>query len=132
MRRRSAALAGAEREGPWLASGPLRPGVRLGQGDGIFRVGNAAGEAHPIVGEGISMALQSAFVLAALLGPDGVRLVDRRPRGSAATRARANTKRSGGADSRSDCASPRPSPTSRCGRRWRAPRGRWCAAGPAC
>ncbi|MCE9661614.1 MAG: FAD-dependent oxidoreductase [Burkholderiales bacterium] len=65
----AAALRGAEREGAWLATGPIRPGVRLGQGDGIFRVGNAAGEAHPIVGEGISMALQSAFVLAALLGP---------------------------------------------------------------
>jgi flavin-dependent dehydrogenase len=71
-----AALHGAEREGPWLATGPIRPGVRLGQGDGIFRIGNAAGEAHPIVGEGISMALQSAFVLAALLVPDRPRLVE--------------------------------------------------------
>ena len=71
----AAALRGAEREGPWLATGPIRPGVRLGQGDGIFRVGNAAGEAHPIVGEGISMALQSAFVLAALLGPERQALV---------------------------------------------------------
>jgi len=71
----AAALEGAEREGPWLATGPIRPGVRLGQGDGIFRIGNAAGEAHPIVGEGISMALQSAFVLAALLVPDRLRLV---------------------------------------------------------
>ncbi len=71
----AAVLRGAEREGPWLATGPIRPGVRLGQGDGIFRVGNAAGEAHPIVGEGISMALQSAFVLAALLGPQRQALV---------------------------------------------------------
>ncbi len=63
------ALSGATREGAWLASGPLRPGVRLGAGDGVFRIGNAAGEAHPIVGEGISMALQSAFVLAALIAP---------------------------------------------------------------
>ncbi len=77
----AAALEGSEREGPWLATGPIRPGVRLGQGDGIFRVGNAAGEAHPIVGEGISMALQSAFVLAALLVPARGRLV---VRGSAA------------------------------------------------
>ncbi|MEO8081978.1 MAG: FAD-dependent oxidoreductase, partial [Caldimonas sp.] len=61
------ALRGAARVGEWLATGPIRPGVRLGQGDGVFRVGNAAGEAHPIVGEGISMALQSAFVLASLL-----------------------------------------------------------------
>ena len=69
----AAALAGARRDGAWLASGPLRPGIRLGgrgaKSDDVFRVGNAAGEAHPIVGEGISMALQSAFVLAALIGP---------------------------------------------------------------
>jgi 2-polyprenyl-6-methoxyphenol hydroxylase-like FAD-dependent oxidoreductase len=71
-----AALRGALREGTWLATGPIRPGVRLGAGDGIFRVGNAAGEAHPIVGEGISMALQSAFVLASVLGPERVALVD--------------------------------------------------------
>jgi 2-polyprenyl-6-methoxyphenol hydroxylase-like FAD-dependent oxidoreductase len=74
-----AALAGAAREGGWLASGPLRPGIRLGDrragGAGFFRVGNAAGEAHPIVGEGISMALQSAFVLAALIGPARTDLV---------------------------------------------------------
>ena len=75
----AAALDGATREGAWLASGPLRPGVRLGRrgegDDGVFRVGNAAGEAHPIVGEGISMALQSAFVLAALIGPARAALV---------------------------------------------------------
>jgi len=59
------ALAAATREGAWLASGPLCPGVRVDADDGVFRIGNAAGEAHPIVGEGISMALQSAFVLAA-------------------------------------------------------------------
>jgi menaquinone-9 beta-reductase len=82
----AAALRGAEREGPWLATGPIRPGVRLGQGDGVFRVGNAAGEAHPIVGEGISMALQSAFVLAALIGPERQRLVD--PHSAAAAQSR--------------------------------------------
>jgi len=32
-----------------------------------FRIGNAAGEAHPLVGEGISMAMQSAWLLSALL-----------------------------------------------------------------
>ena len=64
------ALAGATRDGAWLASGPLRPGMRVAADDGLFRVGNAAGEAHPIVGEGISMALQSAFLLAALIGPE--------------------------------------------------------------
>ena len=71
----AAALEGASREGAWLATGPIRPGVRLGAKDGVFRVGNAAGEAHPIVGEGISMALQSAFVLAALVGPEREALV---------------------------------------------------------
>jgi len=74
----AAALRGAVREGPWLATGPIRPGVRLGQGDGFFRIGNAAGEAHPIVGEGISMAIQSAFVLADVLGAERHRLIDAR------------------------------------------------------
>jgi len=86
------ALQGATRDGPWLAAGPLSPGIKLGhagqanagqggvgQGgvgqadaDGIFRVGNAAGEAHPILGEGMSMALQSAALLCShlLAGPD--------------------------------------------------------------
>jgi flavin-dependent dehydrogenase len=57
------ALRGAIRDGPWLSSGPLDPGVRVDAADGIFRVGNAAGEAHPILGEGMSMALQSAALL---------------------------------------------------------------------
>ena len=72
----AAALASASREGAWLASGPLRPGIRVEVEDGVFRVGNAAGEAHPIVGEGISMALQSAFVLAALIAPQRDALID--------------------------------------------------------
>src|SRR5581483_11499717 len=58
------ALAGAVREGEWLAAGPIRPGVRLRAAGAIFPVGNAAGEAHPAVAEGISMALQSAWLLA--------------------------------------------------------------------
>ncbi len=58
------ALAGAEREGEWLAAGPIRPGVRPRAQTGLFPVGNAAGEAHPAVAEGISMALQSAWLLA--------------------------------------------------------------------
>ncbi|MGH8319680.1 MAG: NAD(P)/FAD-dependent oxidoreductase [Steroidobacteraceae bacterium] len=63
-----AALAGASRVGPWLAAGPIRPGVRLGHSEsGDFRIGNAAGEVHPIIGEGISMALQSAWLLCAQL-----------------------------------------------------------------
>lgn len=73
----SLSLQGAVRDGPWLASGPIAPGIRLGRGDGLFRVGNAAGEAHPIVGEGISMALQSAFVLASVIGGNGAPLTGR-------------------------------------------------------
>jgi len=65
------ALQAARREGPWLAVGPLAPGIRLRDDDAPFRIGNAAGEAHPIIGEGISMALQSAWLLCAhLLGVD--------------------------------------------------------------
>jgi flavin-dependent dehydrogenase len=41
--------------------------VRIAAGDPVFRVGNAAGEAHPILGEGMSMALQSAGLLCAQL-----------------------------------------------------------------
>ena len=66
------ALHGARRDGSWLASGPLDPGVRVDAQDGIFKVGNAAGEAHPILGEGMSMALQSAALLCShLLGQRG-------------------------------------------------------------
>ena len=57
------ALGGATREEQWLAAGPLRPGIRSVCGSGYFAVGNAAGEAHPIVAEGISMAIQSAWLL---------------------------------------------------------------------
>jgi 2-polyprenyl-6-methoxyphenol hydroxylase-like FAD-dependent oxidoreductase len=62
-----AALASASRQGPWLAAGPLDPGIRLRADDTMFRIGNAAGEAHPIVGEGMSMALQSAWLLSGQL-----------------------------------------------------------------
>ena len=47
----------------WLAAGPIDPGIRARFADGIFRVGNVAGEAHPIVAEGISMAMQSSYLL---------------------------------------------------------------------
>jgi len=61
------ALRTAEREGAWLSVGPLRPGIRVDAAQGAFRVGNAAGESHPLTGEGISMALQSSALLAATL-----------------------------------------------------------------
>lgn len=60
-------LAGARREGPWLAAGPLRTGIGSFGEDRIFAVGNAAAEAHPVVAEGISMAIQSATLLCDLL-----------------------------------------------------------------
>ena len=63
----AAALTSATRSGPWLSSGPLAPGIRLQASDTILRIGNAAGEAHPIIGEGMSMALQSACMLCTLL-----------------------------------------------------------------
>ena len=59
----SRALRAATREGAWLAAGPLRPGARSLYRDGAFAIGNAAGEAHPIVGEGIAMAMRSAALL---------------------------------------------------------------------
>ena len=57
------ALKGARLRGVWLSAGPIRPGIREAFADGIFCVGNAAGEAHPIIAEGISMAIQSACLL---------------------------------------------------------------------
>jgi 2-polyprenyl-6-methoxyphenol hydroxylase-like FAD-dependent oxidoreductase len=63
------ALSDAQRDGSWLSVGPIRPGVRVDAADPILRVGNAAGEAHPLIGEGIGMALKSAALLAAQLGP---------------------------------------------------------------
>ncbi len=67
------ALARARRLGPWLAAGPIRPGIRLPGREGVFFVGNAAGEAHPVIAEGISMALQSSWLLVQhlLAGRDG-------------------------------------------------------------
>jgi 2-polyprenyl-6-methoxyphenol hydroxylase-like FAD-dependent oxidoreductase len=57
------ALSAATLDGGWLSAGPLRTGIRTFGKDGIFAVGNAAAEAHPIVAEGISMAIQSACLL---------------------------------------------------------------------
>ena len=57
------ALAPASVDGAWLSAGPLRTGIRTFGNGGIFVVGNAAAEAHPIVAEGISMAIQSAHLL---------------------------------------------------------------------
>jgi flavin-dependent dehydrogenase len=60
-------LQAATLDAPTLASGPIAPGIRPRYAQGLFRVGNIAGEAHPIVAEGISMAMQSGWLLARLL-----------------------------------------------------------------
>ena len=46
-----------------LSAGVIQPGIRPRYRDGVFVIGNAAGEAHPVVAEGISMAMQSAWLL---------------------------------------------------------------------
>ena len=57
------ALRPARLRGAWLSAGPIRPGIRVRSREDVFLVGNLAGEAHPIVAEGISMAMQSAWLL---------------------------------------------------------------------
>jgi flavin-dependent dehydrogenase len=59
----SRSLAEARLDGTWMAVGPIRPGIRRSPKPGILLVGNISGEAHPIVAEGISMAMQSALLL---------------------------------------------------------------------
>ena len=61
------ALGSAALEGSFLSTGPIRPGLRPLHKDGIFFAGNIAGEAHPIIAEGISMAIQASALLARLL-----------------------------------------------------------------
>ena len=75
------ALNDAQRDGSWLSVGPLQPGIRVGAEHGPFRVGNAAGETHPLIGEGISMALQSATLLANSLTQRPVATIDARRAG---------------------------------------------------
>ncbi len=66
----------AQRSEPWLSVGPLRPRVRVGGACRMFSVGNAAGESHPLIGEGMNMALHSAFMLASHLTEQPVRAID--------------------------------------------------------
>ncbi|HET7728644.1 MAG TPA: FAD-dependent oxidoreductase [Usitatibacter sp.] len=66
-----AVLAGAVRDTPWLSAGPIRPGVRARYREGVFSVGNAAGEAHPLIAEGISMAVQSASLACGAIAAAG-------------------------------------------------------------
>ena len=61
------ALQNATLEGGFLSTGPIHPGIRAREDDGVFFTGNIAGEAHPVIAEGISMAIQSSALLARLL-----------------------------------------------------------------
>jgi len=61
------ALDGASLEGSFLSTGPIHPGIRTLHKNGVFFTGNIAGEAHPIIAEGISMAIQASGLLARLL-----------------------------------------------------------------
>ena len=61
------ALGRARVQDAWLSAGPIRPGIRPRHSGGVFFAGNSAGEAHPIVAEGISMAMQSAWLLSRAL-----------------------------------------------------------------
>ncbi len=61
------ALRPARVRGAWLAAGPIRPGRRALRRGRIWLAGNAAGEAHPVIAEGISLAMQSAWLLAECL-----------------------------------------------------------------
>jgi len=71
------ALRDAAYDGDLLSTGPIHPGIRPRYKNGIFFTGNIAGEAHPIIAEGISMAIQSSWLLAQRLvaaGPDAAGL----------------------------------------------------------
>ena len=72
------ALRGSQRKGSWLTVGPLQPGMRSHEAAGLFRVGNASGESHPLIGEGISMALQSSKLLVGILQSHAGRVTDTR------------------------------------------------------
>ncbi len=62
-----AALGDAALQGNFLSTGPIHPGIRAREAGGIYFTGNIAGEAHPVIAEGISMAIQSSGLLARLL-----------------------------------------------------------------
>jgi flavin-dependent dehydrogenase len=69
-------IGGSTPCGPWHASGPLEPGVRCVYDDGRFFVGNAAGEVHALVGEGITLAMRGGELLADILGQHGLDHLD--------------------------------------------------------
>lgn len=52
------------RQGKWYSCGPMQPGVRRLYHGGCFHAGNSAGEVHALIGEGMTLALRSARLLA--------------------------------------------------------------------
>ena len=54
-------------ERAWMGAGRIRPGFRTLARDGLFAVGNAAGEAHPLVAEGITMGIEAGALAGASL-----------------------------------------------------------------
>jgi flavin-dependent dehydrogenase len=78
------ALGNARLEHKWLAVGPIRPGLRRLCAGRTFLVGNAAGEAHPVIAEGISIAIQGAWLLADTLITHREAMLDRGDFGHAA------------------------------------------------
>ena len=60
-------LSQARRTEDFLACGPMEPGVRQVYADGRFFVGNAAGEVHALIGEGITLALCAGQLLGSVM-----------------------------------------------------------------
>ena len=91
MTGRSAGLALALRAArgarPVARRRPVAARTRSLYRDGAFAIGNAAGEAHPIVGEGIAMAMRSAALLCGPLSA-ALKSGDSSPRGCACLHAR--------------------------------------------
>lgn len=56
-------LRAARPGGEFLSCGPMEPGVREVYADGRFFVGNAAGEVHALIGEGLTLALCAGQLL---------------------------------------------------------------------
>ena len=61
-------LAGARRDGPWLAATLPRFAAVQRWPSGVVPVGNAAAALEPVGGEGIGLALHSAELAAAAIG----------------------------------------------------------------
>jgi len=56
------AVAGAQRSGEWLSAGVIRPGRHFFHDGTVYAVGNAAGESHAVIADGITMAIRSAMI----------------------------------------------------------------------